>query len=52
MDRILKGRVIDPKIGFGAKPQSEEVVLYNKGDKGGPGSPRGSKGHKRKPKFR
>jgi hypothetical protein len=32
----LKCRVIDLKIGFGGKPQSDEVVLYNKGDKEGP----------------
>jgi hypothetical protein len=41
MDHDLKCRVIDLKIGFGGKPQSGEVVLYNKGDKEGPGSPRG-----------
>ena len=32
----LKCRVIDLKIGFGGKLQSDEVVLYNKGDKEGP----------------
>jgi hypothetical protein len=42
MVRDLKIRVIDPKIGFGGKPQSGEVTLYNKGDKEG----------KRKPKSR
>ena len=52
MDRTLKCRVVDLKIGFGGKAQSGETVLYNKGDKEGPGSPRGRKSHKRKPKSR
>jgi hypothetical protein len=52
MVRNLKGRIIDLKIGLGAKPQSGEVVLYNKGDKEGPGSLRGPKSRKRKPKSR
>jgi hypothetical protein len=52
MVRNLKCRVIDLKIGFGGKPQSEEVTLYNKGDKDGPGSPRGRKSHTRKSKSR
>ena len=32
----LKCRVIDLKIGFVGKPQGDEVVLYNKGNKEGP----------------
>jgi hypothetical protein len=47
MTRELKLKIVDKKLGLGAKPKGDELVLHNNGDKEGR-----SKSRKRKPRSR
>jgi hypothetical protein len=48
MTRAIKIRIVDLKLGFGAKPKGNELVLYNNGDKEDAVHPKNRKRESRK----